>query len=696
MISKWGVKNFKSIKEANLDLAPLTVFTGVNSSGKSSFLQSIVMLAQAARSEDSHFIPLKGDLIDLGSFDRVYNNKADEEPKHIDINFTIPIENDYVNIELGLGSAGGNQLHGYKGHIEYNKKEGDKITSLKWKSKTEFPFDCSELSELYDKIWRKSISQGEEGIQTDIIEIDSSYLDYAFYESSEEDVATLIEEKDFARLIYNYCRRSKYWDNNLFSKMMNIAAPFFIPFRLRYGLSESDKSINIFIKLLADIPHEELTEEKAKQYVDEQLKKMVSDSYYDERLIKMVSGVFYYDDFKRLFYLCANNPWWMHSKKDKKLDNSTVLFKEIPDFEKIFVDFRHVYDSGSEYYTIELSDWYRVLSMQDKDKQEAIKKELTNETGFVKSLRDNIANFNKQIDYLFLPELLPTRIYLMDYFKHKIQFLRPLREEPDWTYRGDPEYEAYYEILYPSVIYKDLGESRIIIDIGVKGEMMPFIIYKLHTEFFEIENYYSPEFIKDKDKSFSEALKEWLKYFELADGFKPEKDNICADEYGEPGEIYLIIKNEKDNEKYALPQLGTGVSQVLPILVRCLAAPVGSTLIIQEPEQSLHPKIQSRLADFFIAMSLSGRQCLIETHSEYIIEKLRYRIVKGENENIKTNTKIYFTEKKGGKTEFEEIKINEYGAIMNWPDDFFDESSKWADEINKAVSEKWEKNNKEQ
>jgi predicted ATPase len=49
MITKWGVENFKSILKADLDLAPLTVFTGTNCSGKSSFLQSIVMLVQTAR-----------------------------------------------------------------------------------------------------------------------------------------------------------------------------------------------------------------------------------------------------------------------------------------------------------------------------------------------------------------------------------------------------------------------------------------------------------------------------------------------------------------------------------------------------------------------------------------------------------------------------------------------------------------------
>jgi len=78
MITKWGVKNFKSILDAELELAPLTIFTGVNSSGKSVFLDSIVMLAQAARSKDNGTVVVAGNLLDLGDFDRIYNNKASE------------------------------------------------------------------------------------------------------------------------------------------------------------------------------------------------------------------------------------------------------------------------------------------------------------------------------------------------------------------------------------------------------------------------------------------------------------------------------------------------------------------------------------------------------------------------------------------------------------------------------------------
>ena len=42
MITKWKVFNFKSIsEETELDLGPLTIFAGANSSGKSTFIQSV-------------------------------------------------------------------------------------------------------------------------------------------------------------------------------------------------------------------------------------------------------------------------------------------------------------------------------------------------------------------------------------------------------------------------------------------------------------------------------------------------------------------------------------------------------------------------------------------------------------------------------------------------------------------------------
>ena len=45
MLSKIKIGNFKSIEKLELELAPLTIFVGPNSSGKSNVLESIAILA---------------------------------------------------------------------------------------------------------------------------------------------------------------------------------------------------------------------------------------------------------------------------------------------------------------------------------------------------------------------------------------------------------------------------------------------------------------------------------------------------------------------------------------------------------------------------------------------------------------------------------------------------------------------------
>jgi predicted ATPase len=45
MLSNINIKGFKSIENESLDLKPLTIITGLNSTGKSSVIQSILLAA---------------------------------------------------------------------------------------------------------------------------------------------------------------------------------------------------------------------------------------------------------------------------------------------------------------------------------------------------------------------------------------------------------------------------------------------------------------------------------------------------------------------------------------------------------------------------------------------------------------------------------------------------------------------------
>src|SRR5580698_5246676 len=83
-----------------------------------------------------------------------------------------------------------------------------------------------------------------------------------------------------------------------------------------------------------------------------------------------------------------------------------------------------------------------------------------------------------------------------------------------------------------------------------------------------------------------------------------------------------------------LTNVGVGVSQVLPIVVMCLLAPVDSTMILEQPELHLHPAVQARLADFFLSIAKAGKQCIVETHSEYLINRLRLRSVQAMDDEL--------------------------------------------------------------
>ena len=79
MITKWKIKNFKSIRnEEELEMRPLTIFTGANSSGKSTIIQSILLIAQTIIHKQIAFqsVVINGTLVGLGQFDDIKNDRS--------------------------------------------------------------------------------------------------------------------------------------------------------------------------------------------------------------------------------------------------------------------------------------------------------------------------------------------------------------------------------------------------------------------------------------------------------------------------------------------------------------------------------------------------------------------------------------------------------------------------------------------
>jgi predicted ATPase len=164
-----------------------------------------------------------------------------------------------------------------------------------------------------------------------------------------------------------------------------------------------------------------------------------------------------------------------------------------------------------------------------------------------------------------------------------------------------------------------------------------------------------------KSKKINE-LTEILKELNLLYEIEPKRT--------EGGKFDLLIKTKKDGVFTSLYDVGFGISQFLPIVVADLQLPKLSTLFIAQPEIHLHPSVQSSFGDYLInQIKKQSKNYIIETHSEYLLNKIRLGIVKGQiNEN---DVKIIFVDNQLLETTTHKIFFNTKGQILNAPDNFF-------------------------
>jgi len=222
--------------------------------------------------------------------------------------------------------------------------------------------------------------------------------------------------------------------------------------------------------------------------------------------------------------------------------------------------------------------------------------------------------------------------------------------------------------------------------VGYRGEHTAAV---LHLNQYRSVTYLSSDRFTDrsidleagaKQAPLGRALVDWLSYMGVIDG-------ILTDDRGKIGHE-LQVRTPGITKYHDLTNVGVGVSQVLPIILMALLASPGSLLIFEQPELHLHPRVQTRLADFFISIALSGKQCLLETHSEYLIHRLRRRIAEAPGDRLTSVSKLYFVERSGDTTNCKPVDITKYGAILDWPSEFFDQSQMEAENILAAASTK--------
>ncbi|MDX1994777.1 MAG: DUF3696 domain-containing protein [bacterium] len=127
----------------------------------------------------------------------------------------------------------------------------------------------------------------------------------------------------------------------------------------------------------------------------------------------------------------------------------------------------------------------------------------------------------------------------------------------------------------------------------------------------------------------------------------------------------------------ALLDVGFGVSQVLPVITLLFFAPEGSIILLEQPELHLHPRAQAVLADLFLEVAEKRNlQLIVESHSEHLLRRMQRRIAETEYAwATPEKVRAYFCSSGEEGSQIEDVQIDEYGQIRNWPDKFFGDIS---------------------
>lgn len=185
-------------------------------------------------------------------------------------------------------------------------------------------------------------------------------------------------------------------------------------------------------------------------------------------------------------------------------------------------------------------------------------------------------------------------------------------------------------------------------DVGYRGDLLPDLLFR------------HPELVVETNN--------WLKQLDI--GYELEVKPVEIDT-GDLYQVRLIDMRRKKPVNVALPDVGFGISQLLPFVVQSLVSK-GRIISIEQPEVHVHPKLQADLGDLLAEAIKESRrnQVIIETHSEHLILRLQ-RLVRKKQIKPEDVSVIYVNRGSEG-AKAERLHLDEDGDFIDeWPNGFF-------------------------
>ena len=234
---------------------------------------------------------------------------------------------------------------------------------------------------------------------------------------------------------------------------------------------------------------------------------------------------------------------------------------------------------------------------------------------------------------------------------------------------------AEYLAEYIKKKYEDIGDMGGLHDISVFStspvRSRPKRTYDPTREFNDPEGSDVPMQlmrIESTKKDEWEALKQALVEFGKSSGlFQNIEIQTLGGSLGAPFQLKIKVRGPNSN----IIDVGYGISQILPILVHILSpSPLSqwqkTYFLLQQPEVHLHPKAQAQLSSLLASSASHGDQSfIVETHSDYMIDRARIEIRKGTINP--EDVSLIYLEPKGRVVKVHNIGFDKMGNMVGVP-----------------------------
>lgn len=186
----------------------------------------------------------------------------------------------------------------------------------------------------------------------------------------------------------------------------------------------------------------------------------------------------------------------------------------------------------------------------------------------------------------------------------------------------------------------------------------------------------------ETDSPLMVALQSGSELLESADWIKEQLGSIH-------NRKQVTLRDLRSNIDLYPEDLGTGISQVLPVLVAALGHNK-NIVAIEQPELHVHPKLQVALGEMFLHAIKSEPQAedtvfILETHSEYMMLRFLRRLYETANDELEPDAHglipdditVYYVNPTDDATEITHLRLTEEGEFLDrWPNGFFPERKK--------------------